>query len=219
MRKGWSDIGFGEIASVQSGFAFSAKDWTENGYPVVKINNVRDGKVSLESCSFVSDPLPKGSEKFQLCRGDLLITLTGEIGAIGTVSHDGPLFLNQRVGKITVVDENKATIEFVAFLLSSQKLRNEMWSLGKGNAQLNISPSAIHGLRVLLPPLAEQKRIVDLLSSVDAYITALSSSPSEARMVMDTLNSAKRLRHALLSDLLSGNHAIPDAYDKLIQAM
>ena len=204
----WAETRIGEFVFVQSGFAFSAKDWSEDGYPVVKINNVRDGNVSLESCSFVSHPLPKGSEKFQLHRGDLLITLTGEIGATGTVSVEGPLFLNQRVGKVTVSDDSRAILGFVAYLLSSSKLRSEMWSLGKGNAQLNISPSSIHGLSVNLPPLAEQKRISEIMSSLDVVIH------STEQAVLD----AKALRCALLSDLLSGNHEIPASYDSLLGA-
>jgi type I restriction enzyme S subunit len=202
----WTNATIGEFASIQSGFAFSAKDWSEDGYPVVKINNVRDGKVSLESCSFVSHPLPKGAEKFQLHRGDLLITLTGEIGATGTVSVEGPLFLNQRVGKVTVSDDSRTILSFVAYLLSSSKLRSEMWSLGKGNAQLNISPSSIHGLSVNLPPLVEQKRISEIVSSMDEVIQ------STEQAVVD----AKALRSGLLSDLLSGNHEIPASYDSLI---
>jgi restriction endonuclease S subunit len=70
---------------------------------------------------------------------------------------------------------------------------------------------------IALPPLVEQKRIVDLVSSVDAYIQALSSSSSEIGMTTDALNSARRLRSALLSDLLSGNHEIPDSYDKFLK--
>jgi type I restriction enzyme S subunit len=204
----WLQTTIGEFVSIQSGFAFSAKDWSEDGYPVVKINNVRDGKVSLESCSFVSHPLPKGSEKFQLHRGDLLITLTGEIGATGTVSVEGPVFLNQRVGKVIVSDESRAILGFVAYLLSSSKLRSEMLSLGKGNAQLNISPSSIQGLNVKLPTLSEQKRIVEIVSSMDEVIQ------STEQAVVD----AKALRSGLLSDLLSGNHEIPASYDSLLGA-
>lgn len=59
-----------------------------------------------------------------------------------------------------------------------------------------------------IPPLPEQKRIVDLTSSVDSCIYALE----------DLITSSMSLRSGLLSDLLDGNHEIPASYDRLIGA-
>ncbi len=192
MREGWTETTFGEIAEIVSGFAFSRADWTTDGIPVVKINNVRNGKVTLKDCSYVREPLPKGAGKFLLQKNDLLITLTGEIGAIGFVSQDEPLLLNQRVGRISIKNSS-ALKSFIGLFLELNETRKEMWSLGKGNAQLNISPKSIHGLTMHLPPLQEQKRIVDLISSVDSYIEALQQEAE----------SAKKSRNAVLHELLS----------------
>ena len=204
----WTETTLGEVLSIQSGFAFSTNDWADDGYPVIKINNVRDGRVSTESCSFISDPIPKGSEKFRLSCGDLLITLTGEIGATGTVHQDFPMYLNQRVGKITVLDSSRVLLNYLAVHFNYQPVRDEMWSLGKGNAQLNISPKSIHEMQVNLPPIAEQRRIVGIVSSMDGVIQAAERAVVEA----------KNLRSGLLSDLLSGEHEIPVSYDELLGA-
>jgi type I restriction enzyme S subunit len=59
-----------------------------------------------------------------------------------------------------------------------------------------------------LPPLAEQKRIVEIILVFDNQIEALDS----------IISKTKNLRSALLSDLLSGSHEIPTTYDKLIGA-
>lgn len=192
MRKGWTETTLGEVAKVTSGFAFSTRDWTDDGIPVIKINNVRNGKVSLEQCSFVKEPLPRGAEKFILRKGDLLITLTGEIGAIGFVDQEFDLLLNQRVGKIETTGELTSR-PFIGLFLELDKTRKEMWSHGKGNAQLNISPKSIEGLVITLPPLPEQKRIVDLISSVDSYIDALEQQAE----------SARKSRSAVLHEMLS----------------
>jgi type I restriction enzyme S subunit len=192
MRKGWIKTTLGEVAKITSGFAFSTKSWTKEGIPVIKINNVRNGKVTTENCSYVKEPIPSGSEKFMLSKGDLLITLTGEIGAIGVVTQDYQMLLNQRVGRLDL--KSKECIkEFLALFLSTENVRSEMWSYGKGNAQLNISPKSIESLELSLPPLQEQKRIVDLISSVDSYIDALQHQA----------DSAGKSRNAVLHELLS----------------
>ena len=208
MRDDWIETTLGEVLSIQSGFAFSTNDWAVEGYPVIKINNVRDGKVSTESCSYVSDPVPQGAEKFLLKRGDLLITLTGEIGATGPVDQTFPMFLNQRVGKVRVQDESRALLPYLAVLFNFSSVRAEMWSLGKGNAQLNISPKSIHDMVVTLPPLVEQKRIVEIVLSMDDVV----------QKTEQALTDAKNLRSGLLSDLLSGVHEIPASYDVFVGA-
>jgi restriction endonuclease S subunit len=63
-------------------------------------------------------------------------------------------------------------------------------------------------MRILLPPVAEQKRIVEIISVFDNQVEALYSA----------ISKTKNLHSALLSDLLSGNHEIPTTYDKLIGA-
>jgi hypothetical protein len=59
---------------------------------------------------------------------------------------------------------------------------------------------------IVLPPLAEQERIVEIVSSMDDVVQ------STEQAVVD----AKNLRSGLLSDLLSGNHEIPASYDSLL---
>jgi restriction endonuclease S subunit len=62
--------------------------------------------------------------------------------------------------------------------------------------------------KILLPPLQEQKRIVDIVATIDSVIRAAEHAVADA----------KRLRSGLLSDLLSGAHEIPEAYDRLLGA-
>lgn len=193
MRDGWVETTLGDVAKVTSGFAFSTKSWKEHGIPVIKINNVRNGQVSIENCSYIQEPVPEGASKFLLKQGDLLITLTGEIGAIGFVTQSLPMYLNQRVGRLDLLAREKVSLEFIGLFFSLPEVRAEMWSHGKGNAQLNISPTSIQSLTINLPPLPEQKRIVDFISSVDSYIEALQQQ----------LESAKRSRNAVLHALLT----------------
>ena len=94
---GWREIPLGDLVALKSGFAYKSKDWQQSGVPVIKIANVRNGKVSLSGCSFVSDEIATETAQFAVVKGDLLMTLTGEIGATGVYAEEGPARLNQRV--------------------------------------------------------------------------------------------------------------------------
>jgi type I restriction enzyme, S subunit len=94
------------------------------------------------------------------------------------------------------------------FLFLSLTSYVDLKSCISGSAQPQITREGLSPQKILIPPLAEQKRIVEIISVFDNQIEALDS----------TLAKTKNLRSALLSDLLSGNHEIPTTYDKLIGA-
>jgi restriction endonuclease S subunit len=59
-----------------------------------------------------------------------------------------------------------------------------------------------------LPPIEEQGRIVEIVSSIDDLIESTEHAVADA----------KHLRSGLLLDLLSGSHEIPESYDRLLGA-
>jgi restriction endonuclease S subunit len=75
-----------------------------------------------------------------------------------------------------------------------------------GSAQPQITRAGLAPSKIQVPPLAEQKQIVEIVSAMDEVIQ------STEKAVID----AKALRSGLLSDLLSGNHEIPASYDSLL---
>jgi len=77
-----------------------------------------------------------------------------------------------------------------------------------GSAQPQITRAGLTPSKIQVPPISEQKQIVEIVSAMDEVIQ------STEKAVID----AKALRSGLLSDLLSGNHEIPASYDSLLGA-
>ena len=77
-----------------------------------------------------------------------------------------------------------------------------------GSAQPQITRTSLAPSKIKVPPLVEQKRIVEIVSSMDALIQSADNAVA----------NAKNLRSGLLSELLSGAHEIPEAYDRLLGA-
>jgi type I restriction enzyme S subunit len=63
-----------------------------------------------------------------------------------------------------------------------------------------------YNLRCRIPKPSEQRKIVDLIKSMDGEISATEKLISET----------KQLRSGLLTELLSGDHEIPESYDKIM---
>jgi type I restriction enzyme S subunit len=160
----------GEVAKVQSGFAFKSRDWQESGVPVVKIQNVRGGRVDLTGCSFVSEDVAAAASRCRLQRGDVLVTMSGEIGSIGVVRTDSHIVLNQRVGRLELLKDEAAELRYLAYALQDPKLKATMEAIAYGAAQPNISPSLIASLPIWLPAKSSQRCIAGILETFDDLI-------------------------------------------------
>jgi type I restriction enzyme S subunit len=103
---------------------------------------------------------------------------------------------------------SKASLDSRFLHLAVQKKSPEIKSSCRGTTVPHVSPSALAATTLLIPPLPEQKRIVETVTAMDDVVGA---SEQAVRV-------AQELRSGLLSTLLSGEHEIPEAYDRLLGA-
>ena len=112
-------------------------------------------------------------------------------GSCGTV-HIAPVdsFLSNNVMGLRAVD-GKTTVGFLAVMLEVADLRNQ--GVISGAVQEQITRRSLSLLTVMLPPMPEQRRIVDLVGSIDNYIDALQGQ----------IDATRTARQGVLSELLS----------------
>jgi type I restriction enzyme S subunit len=157
-------------ANVQSGYSFKSSDWLDDGVPVVKIANVKDGRVDHNGLGFVSETVAAQAAKFSLSEGDVLLAMTGYVGEMAVVKEsDLPLLLNQRVGRCLPVSP-LLDKRFMYYALSSSNGRLQLENLGQGSAQANLSAGDFGLVEITLPPLAEQRAIAGVLGAIDDKI-------------------------------------------------
>lgn len=160
----------GDVVTVKSGFAFKSADWLDAGVPVIKIANVKDGWITLDGCSFVSQEVAHSARAFELTKGDVLISMTGHIGQVAKVRDEGRMLLNQRVGRFSIKNRERIDGEYLFQWLRLPEVRAVFEAHAYGAAQPNISPSLIEQQSIPLPPLPVQLRVASILSAYDDLI-------------------------------------------------
>src|SRR5690242_13440707 len=106
-------IPLSKIAEIIGGYAFKSKDFTDTGYPVVKIAEIEPPRVNLAACQRIPPEKVHGLNKFRLQNRDIVMAMTGAtIGKVGRVRSGERAYLNQRVAKIAA----KAGREFDDFI-------------------------------------------------------------------------------------------------------
>ncbi|EGR2590119.1 type I restriction endonuclease subunit S [Vibrio cholerae] len=196
LPKGWVCTSISQCFELKNGYAFKSSDYTEDGDFVIRIGNVQDGHIILSNPAYVAAE-KLGADSFKLNEGDILISLTGNVGRIGMVSKEHlPAVLNQRVAKICVV--NSVEIRWLFYLLRTRLFQQHVLSLAKGAAQLNISTKDIQSFDFALPPLAEQTRIVEKLDEVLVQVDTIKARLDGIPAIL------KRFRQSVLAAAVSG---------------
>ena len=166
----WEPTSLGGVARLRNGYAFKSADYVVDGpYQIITIANVQQASLAIESTKRMA-ALPSDIQQHQiLSLGDILISMTGNVGRVCRVTAEG-LLLNQRVGQLVPEEIDAA---FFYQLLQRDEFRNTMQLKAAGGAQGNLSGGDITQYAFSAPTEPdEQQRIASCLSSLDALITA-----------------------------------------------
>jgi type I restriction enzyme S subunit len=168
--KGWEVTKIGNHVKVLGGYAFKSTDFREEGFPIIRISNLKGDSIDLTDCARVpAELLGKGS-RFKLHPGDTLIAMSGATtGKLGCVPNnlDFDLYLNQRVGAFRVPEECLVHQQYLRSLLGSPFYQQHVWNLAGGAAQPNISGKQLESAIIPLPSIDLQQRYAEIVSSVE----------------------------------------------------
>ena len=187
--EGWEKKKVNSIIELQSGFAFKSSTFDDNGaYKIVTIKNVKDGAFDGDNVSRIVAIPEKMPKHCVLADGDILLSLTGNVGRVCIVNGKNYL-LNQRVAKLAT--DYKA---FAYCLFRSRDMFIEVNNLANGAAQQNVSPIRIGGIKMLLPNMDMLQKFE---STASKLITRIIYLQSQLRLLTEA-------RDRLLPKLMSG---------------
>lgn len=179
---------------IKSGFASGKRD--DNGIVQLRMNNVDiGGKINLEKTLKV--PIPQNIEDYLLQNGDVLFNNTNSVDLIGKTSifNDEiiPCTYSNHLTRIRG-DSTKVNQKWILYNLIS------LWKKGiffricnRHVGQAGITSKDIDNLRIPVPPLVEQRGIVEVLGTVDECI----------RLTDAVIERAEELKRGLIQRLLT----------------
>ena len=170
--KGWEVKPLGESCSLQGGYAFKSKDYTDIGTPIVKITNVHFEDLDWSDVDYVPESFVASKSGFLLSTGDLVMAMTRPIikslGAVKVVEvkdSDLPCLLNQRVGRF-IGYGSSFNRDFLKYFLYSSYFKNEVEKLCSVALQPNVSAKQIESIPAYLPSMELQNKFSGIVSEV-----------------------------------------------------
>ena len=137
LPEGWERKTYSTLFNFHSGFAFKSKTYQSKGkFGIVTIKNVCEAQFIPECLSRLDHAPEKMQEHCALSTGDILLSLTGNVGRSCIVYGENYL-LNQRVAK--VVGSTGISRSFTYWTFSNETTQKVLENLAYGVAQLNLS--------------------------------------------------------------------------------
>ena len=178
-----------DIMSFDNGFAFSSSDYLSEGqYKIITIGNVGDGYIDTTNVNYLQTIPDKVKRSALLHIGDIIISLTGNVGRTAIVKESN-LLLNQRVARIVARDNMYKG--FLYCLFRQQSTKTFLETISRGTAQANLSPvellktktnyahdEMIEFTKIVTPMinaiLVNSKELAELLILRSTFLTKLS---------------------------------------------
>lgn len=200
----WRD---GTIADLEPYVTSGSRGWAEyysdRGSAFLRITNLSRESIDLDLSDLKLVDLPpddKEGLRTQLADGDLLISITADIGIVGHVGPrvPKPAYINQHIALIRF-EESKADSKYLAYFLASERSQKWFRATTDQGAKAGMNLAGIRSIRVAFPSTDEQRAIATALSDVDALLTQL-----------DRLIAKKRdIKQAAMQQLLTGKTRLP----------
>ena len=158
-----------DACNILNGFAFKSENYTNSGIRIIRIANVQKG--------FIEDTMPvfyplnsEGLDKYMLEEGDLLISLTGNVGRVALLEKELlPAALNQRVACLRLKTD-KISKRYLFHILNSNYFEQQCMQSSKGVAQKNMSTEWLKDYGIPLYSVERQAEIISVLDRTELII-------------------------------------------------
>lgn len=149
----------GEVATYINGFAFAPEDWSENGLPIIRIQDLTGNSYQMNRYAGEYNP------KYEVNRGDVLISWSASLGVY--VWQGERALLNQHIFKVVF---DKCEVDKSFYVHQVADILEKAASQAHGATMKHLTKPVFDALPFYLPDLPTQRRIADTLDKVSEGI-------------------------------------------------
>lgn len=167
----WNIQKLEELANVTGGKRLpkgSSLSEINNGHPYIRVSDMNDKGIQLDSMLYVPDDVVEQISRYRVDKDDLYISVAGTLGLVGKVPDElNGANLTENADRISNI---RCNTDFLLYCLKSDFIKKIINSEMTTNAQPKLALTRIKQFPIPVPPLKEQQKIAEILSSVDAAI-------------------------------------------------
>ncbi len=197
----WDVVPLGQLSEpITSGSRGWASHYTVEGDKFIRIGNLSREHIDFRLDNIVFVDPPDGAERVrtELIEGDILVSITADLGMVGVIPKDfGAAYNNQHIARIRVTDRDTDP-RWIGYFLLCEIGQSQFQMLNESGAKAGLNLPTVASLLIAVPQGSEQRRIVVMLDSTLGVIEC-------HRRTLVKLNATKK---GLMQDLLSGSKRV-----------
>ncbi|WP_421997082.1 restriction endonuclease subunit S [Roseovarius confluentis] len=198
----WREVRLGDLGSTFTGLTGKSKEDFGMGLPYIPYLNIfQNSRIDPEQVDYVS--VGHNERQNRVRFGDIFFTTSSEtpneVGMASVLLDDIPdLFLNSFCFGFRLHDFDTLLPRFARFMLRGQDFRRSIRRLAQGATRYNLSKTHLMNLTMVLPPVAEQERVADVLEI----------SQTEELDLAKQIDKLRAEKKALMQQLLTGKRRV-----------
>ena len=174
----------GDVATVTklAGFEFTKFVRYSNAGNIIALRglNIKNGTIDLSDVKYIDNSDLSKLNRSKLHIGDMLFTYVGTIGQVAIIDKEDKYYLAPNVALIRSTYKNILPEYMKYYFQSNQFWQTQINRLLQSSSMKNIPMEKIRKFELPIPPLEEQKRIVDILDRFDKLCNDISEGlPAE----------------------------------------
>ena len=162
----WKWVRLREICNAEISYGIiKLGDEDKNGVHVLRCSDVKENHIIPNFIRTVTTELSQQFDRTILHGGEIVINVRGTLGGCAVVPHSMKGYNVAR--EVAVIRQcPNISAQYIVFLLMSQYFQTFMFHGLRGIAYKGLNMGTLSALPVPVPPLAEQKRLVEKLEEI-----------------------------------------------------
>lgn len=163
------------------------KEWSEKGYRALSANNIKfEGLVREDNINYGDEELYSLWMRDEVQRGDILLTSEAPSGQALLWDSDEKIILSQRLFALRV-DKTIADNKYLKYYIQSPQGQRSIIQNNSGSTVFGISAKTFKNIMIVLPDIQDQRKIGDILYTLDSKIALNNQINAELETMAKTL--------------------------------
>ncbi len=145
--------------------------YTDDGVRVIQLQNIGDGKFLNAYKIFTSEEKANQLKNCNIYPGDIIIAkMADPVARACIIPDEDKRYLMASDGIRLSINKEKYDVNFMLYAINSPNFRKNAESHSTGSTRLRIGLTELRNLLIAIPPLKDQKKIAEILTTVDEAI-------------------------------------------------
>jgi type I restriction enzyme S subunit len=192
----WKISSLKEVTQEHKQGYYTNKNYNSEGVKLIRITDLENPQINWNNMPKLQVD-EKTYNQFKVDYNDFLFARSGAIGRYGIVKEGEKAIFGSYIIRFKF-NQEKILNDYFGYLYQTSNTLNQIQGKKHGSTNININAEDIKSIKIILPNLEEQKRIVSILSKIDFKI----------KSEYNNKNLIINMKNGLMQILLSGKNRV-----------